>query len=125
MAIVSVGAVALGLVGLTALPANAQSTDVAEAEGQLLSGSGTLDLDTLAALKAAYSATPSGQAVSNSTLDLTAAGGVLGGVGLNLGSGIQLPANSNLSSLLDIGVGGQHAATTATGAAHAAAGALD
>ncbi|MCL2516155.1 MAG: choice-of-anchor G family protein, partial [Microbacteriaceae bacterium] len=124
MPLLAIAAVTAVVVAGTGAPALASPSDVSEAEGQLLTGGGLIDINGLAALAPAYSATPSGAAVSDSTLNLTAAGGVLGGINLNLGSGVQLPAGSTLANLLDIGVDGQHAATSVAGVAHAASGAL-
>jgi len=120
IALVSAGAVALGLVGLT-VPANAAASDVAEAEGQMLSGAGALNIDSVAALKAAYSATPSGASPVTSNLNASLLGSALN---LNLGT---VPLLSNLTSpgIVQIGADGQYARTAATGAAYGASGVLD
>ncbi|ROQ36747.1 hypothetical protein EDF46_3292 [Frondihabitans sp. PhB188] len=91
------------------VPAQAATGDVSEAEGVLLSGSGIVNLDTIAQLKGAYSstnATTSAGTVAN-PLDLTA----VNALGVNLGNGVQL---LGANGILQLGVAGQYAATTAT-----------
>lgn len=120
VAIITSAAVALGIVGLTAAPANALSTDVAVSEGQLLSGSGAIDLDKVTEADPAYSATPSGAPSDNHPLKLD----VLSSTAeVDLGNGLQLL--SGASPVLRLGVDGQYAKSDTTGAAYAASGALN
>ena len=92
-------------------PAAAAATDVAEAEGLLLSGSGIVDLDGIAQLGGAYSAraATSGGGTTNQPLNLTA----LNTVGVDLGNDVDLVGQNGL---LTLGVDGQYARTSATGA---------
>ncbi|KTR02478.1 choice-of-anchor G family protein [Curtobacterium luteum] len=110
--------VAAVIIGGAALPANAAATDVTQAEGRLLAGSGTVDLDTIAALAGSYGATAPGGAVDGGSnpLDLT----VLNGIGVNAPNGIQL---LGANGLVDVGVAGQYSSTSTTSAV-AAAGAV-
>ncbi len=91
------------------VPAQAATTDVTEAEGALLSGSGIVDLDNIAALRGAYSATPTAGGVVANPLDVTAANAV----NVDLGNGVRLLGTNGL---LTLGVTGQYASTTPTSA---------
>lgn len=110
--------VAAVIIGGAALPAHAAASDVTQAEGRLLAGSGTVDLDTIAALAGSYGATAPGGAADGGTnpLDLT----VLNTLGVTAPGGIQLLGSNGL---VDVGVAGQYSATTTSGAV-AAAGAV-
>ncbi|WJY01482.1 choice-of-anchor G family protein [Curtobacterium sp. 458] len=110
--------VAAVIIGGAALPANAAATDVTQAEGRLLAGSGTVDLDTIAALAGSYGATAPGGAADGGSnpLDLT----VLDSLGVQVPGGIQL---LGANGLVDVGVAGQYSSTSTTGAV-AAAGAV-
>ncbi|ARC57537.1 hypothetical protein AS850_10665 [Frondihabitans sp. 762G35] len=93
------------------VPAQAATGDISASEGLLLSGGGIVNVDTLAQLRGAYSstnATSSAGAVSN-PLDLTA----LSTVGVGLGNGVQLLGTNGI---LNLGVVGQYASSTATSA---------
>ena len=92
-------------------PAAAAQTDVSEAEGVLLSGSGIVDVDTLAELGGAYSArgATTGGGTTNQPLNLTA----LNAVGVDLGNDIDL---IGANGILTLGVDGQYATTSANGA---------
>ncbi|MGN8049872.1 choice-of-anchor G family protein [Curtobacterium sp. 22159] len=92
-------------------PAAAAQTDVSEAEGVLLSGSGIVDLDGIAQLGGAYSArgATTGGGTTNQPLDLTA----LDAVGVDLGNDIDLLGQNGI---LTLGVDGQYATTSANGA---------
>ncbi|BDZ51667.1 hypothetical protein GCM10025867_39080 [Frondihabitans sucicola] len=91
------------------VPAQAATGDVSEAEGSLLSGSGIVDLDTVAQLGSAYSASTAGgsMGVVANPLDLTA----VNALGVNLGNGVRLLGNNGL---LTLGVAGQYANSSAT-----------
>ncbi len=92
-------------------PAAAAPTDVNQAEGVLVSGSGIADIDTLAQLASAYSAR--GQAAGGGTtaqpVDLTA----LNALDVDLGNDVDLLGQNGI---LTLGVADQYASTTATGA---------
>ncbi len=92
-------------------PAAAAQTDVAEAEGVLLSGSGIVDVDGIAQLRGAYSASgaTSGGGTTNQPLDLTA----LDSVGVRLGNDVDL---LGANGILTLGVDGQFATTSSSGA---------
>lgn len=92
-------------------PAAAAQTDVTEAEGLLLSGSGIVDVDGVAQLGGAYSArgATSGGGTTNQPLNLTA----LNTLGVGLGNDIDLLGPNGI---LTLGVDGQYATTSATGA---------
>lgn len=92
-------------------PAAAAQNDVAEAEGLLLSGSGIVDADAVAQLGGAYSArgATSGGGTTNQPLNLTA----LNAVGVDLGNDVDLLGPNGI---LTLGVDGQYATTSATGA---------
>lgn len=91
------------------VPAQAATGDVSEAEGALLSGSGIVDLDNIAALGTAYSATTAStsQGVVSDPLNLTA----VNALGVNLGNGVQLLGNNGI---LTLGAAGQYANSSAT-----------
>ncbi|WP_439692783.1 choice-of-anchor G family protein [Curtobacterium sp. SP.BCo] len=110
--------VAAVIIGGAALPAHAAASDATQAEGRLIAGSGTVDLDDVAALAGSFGATaPGGTAAGQSDpLDLS----VLGSIGINVPGGIQLLGQNGL---VNVGVAGQVAATD-TGSAVAAAGAV-
>ncbi|MEK6345309.1 MAG: choice-of-anchor G family protein, partial [Curtobacterium sp.] len=110
--------VAAVIIGGAALPANAAATDVTQAEGRLLAGSGTVDLDTIAALAGSYGATAPGGAADGGSnpLDLD----VLNTIGVNAPNGIPLLGTNGL---VDVGVVGQYSSTSTTGAV-ASAGAI-
>lgn len=118
VAIITTAALSLGIIGLTALPANALPSDVAVGEGQLLTGGGAIDTDGVAALAPAYSATPSGSSPVTNALDLTA----LSSVGLDVGN-VGLLSGAN--PILQLGVDGQYASTDASGTAFASSGAIN
>ncbi|GAA4265483.1 beta strand repeat-containing protein [Frondihabitans peucedani] len=92
------------------VPAQAATGDVSEAEGALLSGSGIVDLDTIAQLRSAYSATTATatQGTVSNPLDVTA----VNALGVSLGNGVRLLGTNGL---LTLGAAGQYANTTATG----------
>ncbi|PCN46942.1 hypothetical protein Csp2054_14645 [Curtobacterium sp. 'Ferrero'] len=110
--------VAAVIIGGAALPANAAAGDVTQAEGRLLAGSGTVDLDAVAALAGSYAATaPAGADDGGSNpLDLT----VLDTLGVTATNGVQLLGSNGL---VDVGVAGQYSASSTTGAV-ASAGAI-
>ncbi len=74
--------VAAVIIGGAALPAHAAASDATQAEGRLIAGSGTVDLDDVAALAGSFGATaPGGTAAGQSDpLDLS----VLNGIGINV-----------------------------------------
>ncbi len=92
-------------------PAAAAPTDVAEAEGLLLSGSGIVDADAIAQLGGAYSArgATSGGGTTSQPLNLTA----LETVGVDLGNDVDL---LGANGILTLGVDGQYATISANGA---------
>ena len=92
-------------------PAAAAQTDVAEAEGVLLSGSGIVNVDSIAQLGGAYSArgATTGGGTTNQPLNLTA----LNAVGVDLGNDVDLLGPNGI---LTLGVDGQYATTSANGA---------
>lgn len=92
-------------------PAAAAPTDVTEAEGVLLGGSGLVDVDNVAQLGGAYSArgATTGGGTTNQPLDLTA----VNALGVDLGNNIDLLGPNGI---LALGVDGQYATTSATGA---------
>jgi len=110
--------VAAVIIGGAALPAHAAASDATQAEGRLIAGSGTIDLDDVAALAGSFGATaPGGQAAGGSDpLDLA----VLNSIGINVPGGIQLLGQNGL---VNVGVAGQVAATDTTSAV-AASGAV-
>lgn len=110
--------VAAVIIGGAALPAHAAASDVTQAEGRLVAGSGTVDLDTVAALAGSFGATaPGGTAAGQSDpLDLS----VLDSLGITVPGGIQLLGQNGL---VNVGVAGQVASTDTTSAV-AAAGAV-
>ncbi|WP_420114843.1 choice-of-anchor G family protein, partial [Pseudactinotalea sp.] len=85
-------------------PAVALPTDDSEAEGRLISGGGVVDLNTIAALNPAYSASPSepGEVVSPLSLE------VLEALDIDLGDGIQLFGENGI---IGVGALGQYANT--------------
>jgi len=106
------------LVGaLAVVPAQAATTDLAEAEASLLSGSGIVALDDVAALRGAYSATGASGSlgVVRPGLDLS----VVNALDVGLGS-VRLLGGDGI---LTLGVAGQYASSTPTGAT-ASAGAI-
>ncbi|OIH97883.1 choice-of-anchor G family protein [Curtobacterium sp. MCBA15_001] len=110
--------VAAVVIGGAALPANAATADATQAEGRLVAGSGSVDLDTIAALAGSFAATAPGGVAASETDPLDLA--VLDTVGVQVPGGIQL---LGANGLVDVGVAGQVASTTTTGAL-AAAGAV-
>ncbi|MFS2076376.1 choice-of-anchor G family protein, partial [Curtobacterium sp. CT11-133] len=115
------GATATGaavIIGGATLPAHAAATDATQAEGRLLSGSGSVDLDSVAALAGSFGATAPGGATAGQSdpLDLS----VLNSIGINVPGGIQLLGQNGL---VNVGVAGQVASTDTTSAV-AAAGAV-
>jgi hypothetical protein len=92
-------------------PAAAAPTDLTEGEAVLLGGSGIVDVDTLAQIAGAYSArgTTSGGGTTNQPLDVTA----LNALNVDLGNDIDLLGSNGI---LRLGVAGQYATTSATGA---------
>ncbi|RLV57462.1 hypothetical protein D9V41_02185 [Aeromicrobium phragmitis] len=106
---------AAALVLSSAGPVAAAEGDDAQAEGRVLTGSaGTLDLDTLAALRPAFVADPNDQQVSPLAVD------VLSTLGIDLGGGIQL---FGPNGVIGVGALGQVARTSDT-TASAASGAV-
>ncbi|MGN8049636.1 choice-of-anchor G family protein [Curtobacterium sp. 22159] len=110
--------VAAVIIGGAALPVHAAASDVTQAEGRLIAGSGTVDLDDVAALAGSFGATAPGGPVGGTSdpLDLS----VLNGIGINVPGGIQLLGQNGL---VNVGVAGQ-VARTDTRSAVAAAGAV-
>jgi hypothetical protein len=110
--------VAAVIIGGAALPAHAAASDATQAEGRLLAGSGTIDLDDVAALAGSFGATAPGGTTGGQSdpLDLS----VLNSIGINVPGGIQLLGQNGL---VNVGVAGQVAATDTTSAV-AAAGAV-
>ncbi|SDQ70452.1 hypothetical protein SAMN02800687_2479 [Curtobacterium sp. UNCCL20] len=92
-------------------PAAAAQTDVSEAEGVLLGGSGIVNVDDIAQLGGAYSArgATTGGGTTNQPLNLTA----LNAVGVDLGNDVNLIGTNGI---LTLGVDGQYATTSANGA---------
>lgn len=92
-------------------PAEAAPTDVSEAEGLLLSGSGIVNVDGIAQLGGAYSArgATTGGGTTNQPLNVEA----LNTVGVDLGNDIDLLGSNGT---LTLGVNGQYATTSANGA---------
>ncbi len=105
------------LAGFAAAPAAALPTDKSEAEGRVLSGGGSINLNDIAALTPAYSADPSSPEVVQNNLDVTA----LKSLNLDLGNGIQL---GDASELLGAGILGQYAAADKDGVPFASSGAI-
>ncbi|WP_167627343.1 choice-of-anchor G family protein, partial [Frigoribacterium faeni] len=105
-------AVAVGALVATAtvVPAQAAPPDVTEAEGLFLSGSGIVDVDTIAELQGAYSSYAGGTAgdPQANPLDLT----VLQSLGIQIGGGVQLLGQNGI---LQLGAASQYGATSATG----------
>lgn len=111
-----VATVGLVMIGSLVTPAAAVETDSAEAEGRVLSGGGTVDLDGIASLAPAYSADPSAPGTVASPLQLS----VLSALGIGLGGGVQLFGPNGV-----IAVGAlEQFATTSDESAYAASGAL-
>lgn len=110
--------VAAVIIGGASLPANAATADATQAEGRLVSGSGAVDLDDIAAIAGSFAATAPGGAAASETdpLDLT----VLNSLGVTV-NGLQLLGDNGL---VDVGVAGQVASTSTTSAV-SAAGAVD
>ncbi|WP_036321006.1 choice-of-anchor G family protein, partial [Microbacterium indicum] len=98
-----------------AAPAVAAETDTSEAEGRLITfDGGFVDLNDVAELTPAYSATPSGVAESSSPLELS----LLDALDIDLGNGLQLFGSNGI---LQLGALGQYA-TTEANSAYASAG---
>ncbi|WP_277958952.1 choice-of-anchor G family protein, partial [Frigoribacterium faeni] len=106
-------AVVAAVVGalVVVVPAQAATTDRSEAEASLVGGTGIVALDQVAALGGAYSAfgTTQNPPTSRNPLNLTAVNALTVG----LGNGIRLLGGNGL---LTLGVDGQYANATATGA---------
>lgn len=66
-----IATVGLVLIGAVATPASALESDSAEAEGRVVSGGGTVNLDGIASLAPAYSADPSAPGIVASPLQLS------------------------------------------------------
>lgn len=111
-----VATVGLVMIGSLVTPAAAVETDSAEAEGRVLSGGGTVDLDGVASLAPAYSADPSAPGTVASPLQLS----VLSALGIDLGGGVQL---FGPNGVIAVGALEQYA-TTSDESAYAASGAL-
>ncbi|QEE60478.1 choice-of-anchor G family protein [Salinibacterium sp. dk2585] len=113
------GAAATGVAALLLLgavpPGYALATDTTEAEGRVLSGGGAVNLNGVASLAPAYTASPSQPGAETAPLDLT----VLDAVGIEIG-GVSLLGTDGV-----VGVGAlqQYASTTPT-VASAASGAV-
>ena len=111
-----VATVGLVMIGSLVTPASALETDSAEAEGRVLSGGGTIDLDAVASLAPAYSADPSAPGTVASPLQLS----VLNALGIDLGGGVQL---FGPNGVIAVGALEQYA-TTSDEASYAASGAI-
>jgi hypothetical protein len=111
-----VATVGLVMIGSLVTPAAAAETDSAEAEGRVLSGGGTVNLDGIANLAPAYSADPSAPGPVASPLQLS----VLSALGIDLGGGVQL---FGPNGVIAVGALEQYA-TTSDESAYAASGAL-
>lgn len=101
-----VGAV---IVASAIVPAQAATGDVSQAEGVVLGGSGIVDLDSIAQLGGAYSATSGtgGSGTVANPLNLTA----VNALGVSLGNGVRLLGTNGL---LTLGALDQYASTSAT-----------
>ncbi|HIZ37036.1 MAG TPA: choice-of-anchor G family protein, partial [Candidatus Ruania gallistercoris] len=110
IATASVAAVALGAVGLSGplTPASAAQSDESEAEGRLIAGGGVVNLNDIAEIAGAYSATPTAPGEVNSPLSLE----VLNALNIDLGDGLQLFGENGV---IGVGALGQYA-NTAEGA---------
>lgn len=110
IATASVAAVALGAVGLSGplAPASAAQSDESEAEGRLLTGGGVVNLNDIAEIAGAYSATPTEPGEVNHPLSLE----VLNALDIDLGDGVQLFGENGV---IGLGALGQYA-NTAEGA---------
>src|SRR5699024_9776470 len=106
IATASIAAVALGAVGLTGPldTAAAQQSDTAEAEGRLLTGGGTVNLNDIAELQGAYSADPSAPGGVENPLSIEH----LNSLDLDLGDGVQ---QFGENGVLALGALGQYAST--------------
>lgn len=112
--------IALSALILSGIAPPAQAADApsrAQAEGSALSGSGVVDLDALLKDQSAFAPTADGGTSENDDMNLT----VLGGVGLPLGDGIDVPL---LKDVLQVGALGQYAKAPPGGTSEAAAGAV-
>jgi len=111
-----IATVGLVLIGAVATPAAAVESDSAEAEGRVVSGGGTVNLDGIASLAPAYSADPSAPGIVASPLQAS----VLSTLGIDLGGGVQLFGPNGV-----IGVGAlEQYASTSEEDAYAASGAV-
>ena len=111
-----IATVGLVLIGAVTTPAAAVESDSAEAEGRVVSGGGTVNLDGIASLAPAYSADPSAPGIVTSPLQAT----VLSTLGIDLGGGVQLFGPNGV-----IGVGAlEQYASTSEEDAYAASGAV-
>ncbi|ACZ23238.1 Ig-like domain-containing protein [Sanguibacter keddieii DSM 10542] len=111
-----VATVGLVMIGSLVTPASALETDSAEAEGRVVSGGGTINLDGIASLAPAYSADPSAPGTVASPLQLS----VLNTLGIDLGGGVQL---FGPNGVIAVGALEQYA-TTSDEASYAASGAI-
>ncbi|WP_156369896.1 hypothetical protein [Frigoribacterium sp. Leaf164] len=115
--IAATAAIAAVVGALAVVPAQAATTDVSEAEASLLSGSGIVGLDSIVQLQGAYSAT--GAAGSGGVVNRGLSVEALNALQVGLGPVDLLGPNG----ILKLGVAGQYASTTPTGA-YASAGAV-
>jgi hypothetical protein len=115
--IAATAAIAAVVGALAVVPAQAATTDVSEASASLLSGSGIVGLDSIVQLQGAYSAT--GAAGSGGVVNRGLSVEALNALQVGLGPVDLLGTNG----ILKLGVAGQYASTTPTGA-YASAGAV-
>ncbi|MCW4458683.1 choice-of-anchor G family protein [Microbacterium sp. MPKO10] len=99
-----------------ASPASALESDTAEAEGRLISGDGTINLNDIAELAEAYKADPSNPGEQSSAIDLA----VLDALNIDLGDGVQL---FGPNGVIGVGALGQYASAS-PGDAYASSGAI-